>query len=169
MENYYNTLNVPNFATRDEIINAYEEKIDKYNNLAFLLPNQISEIKKLKTALFILSNPELRYKYDNSLTPKNNDVIIPNVNINDINNNEPLAQNTDDNNDFNSVFNIDNSWMKQTNITNTNIMKNRIDTNIISDRIFSLSHLNNRPGYSNDVDLEIRKPLQGRIDKTEEL
>jgi DnaJ-class molecular chaperone len=141
MDNYYQLLNINNNASFENINLAYENAISKYNNLTFLLPQQISEIKKLKTALYILTNPELKNKYDNKLS-----------------NIKPY--NIDNEDDFDSVFKIDNSWMKdKQNITT------KIEGNVISDRIFSLSHMNSRPGYSNDIDLEIRKPQQGRPEK----
>jgi DnaJ-class molecular chaperone len=141
IENYYQLLNINNNASFENINLAYENAISKYNNLTFLLPQQISEIKKLKTALYILTNPELKNKYDNKLS-----------------NIKPY--NIDNEDDFDSVFKIDNSWMKdKQNITT------KIEGNVISDRIFSLSHMNSRPGYSNDIDLEIRKPQQGRPEK----
>jgi DnaJ-class molecular chaperone len=141
IDDYYQLLNINNNASFETINVAYENAISKYNNLTFLLPQQISEIKKLKTALYILTNPELKNKYDNKLS-----------NI--------KPHNIDNEDDFDSVFKVDNSWMKdKQNITT------KIEGNVISDRIFSLSHMNTRPGYSNDIDLEIRKPLQGRPEK----
>ena len=141
MDDYYQLLNINNNASFETINLAYENAISKYNNLTFLLPQQISEIKKLKTALYILTNPELKNKYDNKLS-----------------NIKPY--NIDNEDDFDSVFKVDNSWMKdKQNITT------KIEGNVISDRIFSLSHMNTRPGYSNDIDLEIRKPQQGRPEK----
>jgi DnaJ-class molecular chaperone len=141
MDNYYELLNINNNASFENINIAYENAISKYNNLTFLLPQQISEIKKLKTALYILTNPELKNKYDNKLS-----------------NIKPY--NIDNEDDFDSVFKVDNEWMK-----NKHNITNKIEGNVISDRIFSLSHMNSRPGYSNDIDLEIRKPLQGRPEK----
>ena len=141
MDDYYQLLNINNNASFETINVAYENAISKYNNLTFLLPQQISEIKKLKTALYVLTNSELKNKYDNQM-----------FNI--------KPHNIDNEDDFDSVFKIDNSWMKdKQNITT------KIEGNVISDRIFSLSHMNTRPGYSNDIDLEIRKPQQGRPEK----
>ena len=141
MDDYYQLLNINKNASFENINLAYENAISKYNNLTFLLPQQISEIKKLKTALYVLTNSELKNKYDNQM-----------FNI--------KPHNIDNEDDFDSVFKIDNSWMKdKQNITT------KIEGNVISDRIFSLSHMNSRPGYSNDFDLEIRKPLQGRPEK----
>jgi DnaJ-class molecular chaperone len=141
MDDYYQLLNINNNASFETINLAYENAISKYNNLTFLLPQQISEIKKLKTALYILTNTELKNKYDNKLS-----------------NIKPY--NIENEDDFDSVFKVDNSWMKDKHNITT-----KIEGNVISDRIFSLSHMNSRPGYSNDIDLEIRKPLQGRPEK----
>lgn len=141
MDDYYQLLNINKNASFENINLAYENAISKYNNLTFLLPQQISEIKKLKTALYILTNPELKNKYDNQLS-----------NI--------KPHNIDNDDDLDSVFKVDNDWMK-----NKHNITDKIEGNVISNRIFSLSHMNSRPGYSNDFDLEIRKPLQGRPEK----
>lgn len=141
MDDYYQLLNINKNDSFENINLAYEKEISKYNNLTFLLPQQISEIKKLKTALYILTNPELKNKYDNQLS-----------NI--------KPHNIDNDDDLDSVFKVDNDWMK-----NKHNITDKIEGNVISNRIFSLSHMNSRPGYSNDFDLEIRKPLQGRPEK----
>ena len=141
MDDYYQLLNINKNSSFENINLAYENAINKYNNLTFLLPQQISEIKKLKTALYILTNPELKNKYDNQLS-----------NI--------KPHNIDNDDDLDSVFKVDNDWMK-----NKHNITDKIAGNVISNRIFSLSHMNSRPGYSNDFDLEIRKPLQGRPEK----
>ncbi len=39
---------------------------------------------------------------------------------------------------------------------------------MIGDRVFSLSEFNKRPGFSSDFETELRKPQQGRIDKSDE-
>ena len=41
-------------------------------------------------------------------------------------------------------------------------------SNTLGDRIFSLSDLNKRPGYSTDFEIELRKKQQGRVDKSDE-
>ena len=153
MDDYYQLLNINKNASFENINLAYENAISKYNNLTFLLPQQISEIKKLKTALYILTNPELKNKYDNQLSnikPHNIDNQLSNI----------KPHNIDNDDDLDSVFKVDNDWMK-----NKHNITDKIEGNVISNRIFSLSHMNSRPGYSNDFDLEIRKPLQGRPEK----
>ena len=44
--------------------------------------------------------------------------------------------------------------------------ENNKTSGTLGDRIFSLSSLNKMPGYSHDYEIELRKPLQGREDKT---
>lgn len=61
---YYQILEVKYDATEKEINDAYKNKIKKYFNLPFLNENQKVDIKELKKAKFILSNNELRKKYD---------------------------------------------------------------------------------------------------------
>ena len=61
---YYQILEVKYDATEKEINDAYKNKIKKYFNLPFLNENQKVDIKELKKAKFILSNIELRKKYD---------------------------------------------------------------------------------------------------------
>jgi DnaJ-class molecular chaperone len=61
---YYQILELKYDATEKEINDAYKNKIKKYFNLPFLNEHQKVDIKELKKAKFILSNNELRIKYD---------------------------------------------------------------------------------------------------------
>jgi len=61
---YYKILELNYNATEEEINDAYKNKIKKYFNLPFLNENQKVEIKELKKAKFLLSNNDLRKKYD---------------------------------------------------------------------------------------------------------
>jgi DnaJ-class molecular chaperone len=61
---YYKILELNYNATEKEVDDAYKNKIKKYFNLPFLNDNQKIEIKELKKAKFILSNNDLRKKYD---------------------------------------------------------------------------------------------------------
>ena len=61
---YYQILELKYNATEKEINESYNNKIKKYFNLPFLNENQKVEIKELKKAKFILSNTDLREKYD---------------------------------------------------------------------------------------------------------
>ena len=147
--NFYNLFEIHPTSTSIDILNAYKNKIKKFKNINNFDNNQILEIKTLKKGLYILLNKKLRLKY-NSL-----------IGI-EINKSDPLPMNHDDDTSFDSVFNIDNSWM---NTKKNNDKKHNNEPNIISDRIFSLSNLNRKPGYSTNDEIDLRKPLQGRVEK----
>jgi DnaJ-class molecular chaperone len=132
MENFYDLLKINSKVNRDEIFIAYRDSMKKYINLNCLDSEQINNIKSLKSALYVLSNDDLRIKYDNLLSKANN--IHPANNI------------LDDNLD--SLFNVDNSWMKNDKQDGSNnTRKNKGFNNSIGDRIFSLQELNKRPLY----------------------
>jgi len=81
-------------------------------------------------------------------------------------NNEPMAMNNEVDDSFDAVFNIDNSWMNTNKYINKDSDKKNInETNILGDRIFSLSNLNKKPGYSTKDEIDLRVPLQGRVEK----
>lgn len=169
MENYYELLEVLNSASTKEIIMAYENKITKFNNLNRLSRSQINEIKLLKSGLYILTNDQLRNKYNQMMGIKG--FTIKNTIDSTINNNfNPAPENLDvDEQSLDSLFNIDNSWMRNHNFTSDNgsrKIKNK-NEGIINSRVFSLSDINKRPGFSSDFEAELRKPQQGREDKTE--
>lgn len=145
--NYYELFGINQFSNHNDIINAYKNKMNKFRNLNRFETNQIIEIKIIKKGLYILLNKNLRAKY--------NKLIISNV--------EPVPMNEEDNSSFDTVFNIDNSWMNTQNLKHDNDKKN--DNNMIGDRIFSLSSLHKKPGYSTNDEIYLRKPEQGRIDK----
>ena len=119
--------------------------------------NQINNIKLLKTGLYILTNPELRIIYDNILNKQSN-TLDDLFNID--NNKQSVA--------FDELFNVDNSWMNnQTNQSNQEYSrKNKFESNVFGDRIFSLSEFNKKPNYSSEFESQLRKPQQGRVDKT---
>ena len=150
--NYYELFGITPTSKSNEIIIAYKNKINKFKNIPNFNDQQISEIKFLKKGLYILMNKELRGKYNNKIGINKGPV--------------PMNDIMDDS--FDAVFNIDNSWMNK-HTQNDKDKKNDNETNIISDRIFSLSNLNKKPGYSTNDEIYLRKPLQGRIDKTTDL
>lgn len=91
MKDYYIILNVTKNSSMNEIKQAYDEHISRFNGLPFLTDKMINEIKEYKTAYYILGNPERRNLYDNRFKPKktlyqtsetNND-FIENTKIND--------------------------------------------------------------------------------------
>jgi len=152
--NYYNLFGVEPTSKSKEILSAYKDKINKFKYIYNFDHNQIIEIKLLKKGLYILTNKKLRSKYNK----------IININI------EPLPMNDIIDDSFDSVFNIDNSWMDKHKINkDKDDDKKNNEINIIGDRIFSLSNLNKKPGYSTNDEIYLRKPLQGRIDKTTDL
>jgi len=175
--NLYELLEVRNLASSREILGAYENKITKFNNISILSDNQISEIKMLKVALHVLITPELKNKYNKYLELKNKKQNKLNKNNkNNQNNqndkdtyNEPIAVNQEMESSLDTLFNVDNTWMSNdSRVNDTSSRKNKFDNNSIGDRVFSMSHFNNRPGYSSDFECELRKPLQGREDKTQQ-
>ena len=95
--NYYELFGVNLTSKPNEIIIAYKNKINKFKNISNFDNQQISEIKFLKKGLHILINKELREKYNNKIGINKGPV--------------PMNDIIDDS--FDSVFNIDNSWMNK--------------------------------------------------------
>lgn len=158
--NFYKLLDLKSSASRKEIILGYQNKIIKFNNIPSLSNDQISDIKMLKIALYVLLNSRLRQKYDNFINSEKNSKTK-------FYQNEPSAMNQNDDETLDSLFNVDNTWMNHEQKTNDNsLRRNKFENNSIGDRVFSMSHLNKRPGYSSDFEIELRKPLQGREDKS---
>lgn len=157
MSNFYELFDVLPNASSKEIIMAYENKITKFNKLKALTSVQTHEIKMLKVALYVLITPELKNKYNKSFNKIKSKT------------EEPQAINSGEFNNLDSLFNVDNSWMKDINSdSSTSVKKNKLDLNI-GDRVFSLCDLNKRPGFSSDFEAELRKPQQGREDKSNQL
>lgn len=170
--NFYKHLGIEYSTTNNDIINAYEYKMSAYYNKDELSEDEIQDIKMLKIALYILTNQQLRFKYNKLLNLKSDseinkqDTVLSSNELNDsafeIINNE-LSNDTLD-----SLFNIDNSWMNNinNNINKKDVQnrKNKEEFNIISDRVFSLSEYN-RPSLSSDFEEKLRQPHQGRVEK----
>lgn len=150
MENFYDLLKITQNANKDEIINAYKSSIKHYIDMSYLDNDKINEIKTLKSALYVLTNDNLKNKYDTLLIKANMENTSSTDNElsqhNDTNYFSNITMNQHDNN-ISTLFNVDNSWMNTHNITNNNTKKNKIETNIISDRIFSLQEINKKPLY----------------------
>lgn len=170
MENFYILLEISYDAMKEEIISSYKNKIDKFNNFKKILPEHVKEIKLLKTALYILTNETLKNKYDILLSYKLNNTEKsnrPSDIVNDIpaeKISDPVAINHENDSTFDSVFNIDNSWMSKHNSSDTNGKKIKVDSNLLGDRVFSLPQFGKTQNHP--VDMDLRKPLQGREDKT---
>ncbi len=157
--NYYDLFEIHPHASSKQILLAYENKITKFNNLHSLTREQINEIKLLKVGLFVLINSELRNTYDKIIGIKKEHKKEF----------EPVAGNANIPDSLDSLFNVDNSWMKTTEKkSDSSGRKGRNESNMLGDRIFSLSEFNKRPGFSSDFETELRKPQQGRIDKSNE-
>ena len=153
--NFYDIFEITNVASNKEIIKSYQNKINKFNNIDILSTNQLNEIKILKMGLYILTTPILKNNYDVNLRTlkTNNNVVAGN-------------QNEDCNLD--SLFNIDNEWMKTHSTQSekqSESRKNKKEINMLGDRIFSLADNNKRPGYSADFEIELRNQQQGRVEK----
>lgn len=158
MENYYFLLGVDINAEPQQVFQAYQSKIFKFNFIDDLTNEDINEIKLLKKGLYILTNQELRIKYNN----------IANFSNNNLNNqyNIPQAQNQDNEETLDTLFNVDNTWMNNLPTFDKNEnSKKKSEASFINDRIFSLSNLQSRPGYSADNEIELRKFKQGRTVK----
>ena len=156
--NFYDILEITNTASNKKIIKSYQKKINKFNNINVLSKSQIQEIKILKMSLYILTNPILKNKYD--------------VQFNKIYNHDVVAGNQNEDCNLDSLFNIDNEWMKTTEHTietKSDLRKNKMEINMLGDRIFSLAQNNKRPGYSADFEIELRNQQQGRVEKTDKL
>lgn len=146
MINYYDFLNVSPLDDTSKIIKAYKNKMSKYYNKD-LSEDEINKIKLLKKAYYVLTNINLRNKYNFLLYKHNNpkehkprqvDTVIP-------------ENEQDDNNDFNSVFNVDNKWMESNEFLNNKPDDNKIDNSLINGRIFDLSKIYNREIKYEDI------------------
>ena len=67
MENFYDLLKITPNANKNDIINAYKSSIKHYIDIGHLNNDQINEIRTLKSALYVLSNDDLRNKYNDIL------------------------------------------------------------------------------------------------------
>lgn len=166
--NLYEYLEIIPTSSSKDILMAYENKITKYNNINRLSEEQIKDIKILKTALYVLMNPRLRKQYDQTLINNN---IRKRDNQKRSFSAEPLPENqvTRDS-DLDSLFSVDNRWMNNIEKPEDGkLKKSKVETNYIGDRIFSMTQFNHRPSYPSDFETELRKPQQGREDKTSSL
>jgi hypothetical protein len=165
--NFYELFDIINTASTKQIIKAYQNKIMNYNNT--LSPDQINEIKIYKIGLYILMNIELRIIYDNILNNQMKQNIVSTINPEDTDINNLHASLNDqikEENSLDLLFNIDNTW-KDNNDTNVDLgnKKIQIKTNIITNRIFSMAEFNKKPNFPSDFESELRRPLQGRVEK----
>jgi len=171
--NFYDLFEIENTSEINDIISAYKNKISEFNNMEELSDEDISRIKLLKIGLYILITPKLRKIYDNKIKyVDNTDSKIRNNNnepYSTKSNNEPSALNEVENNNLDSLFNVDNSWMTKTEPTNNSINKKKslIEGNEIGDRIFSMKNITKATDTFSEFANNLRKPLQGREEKKE--
>lgn len=177
--NFYDLFEVHKSASPKEILMSYENKITKFYNFQRLNPDQVHEIKLLKTGLHILITPELRKKYNNSLFNKSNGVTEKKptrqkTTINSNNeplskksDNEPVAENQLDDSSLDSLFKVDNEWMKSHDLNmEKGSKKNIMEKNYITERVFALPNLNKKPEFPSELEAELRRQKQGREDKS---
>ena len=75
MYNFYEFFNISNNSSLKEIVNAYKIKIILYNNIEKLSDRQKYEIKMLKIGLYILTNKNLKKKYNKIIEMKDKKTI----------------------------------------------------------------------------------------------
>jgi hypothetical protein len=188
MDNFYNMLDVPFSASEKQIILGYKNKISIFRKIPNLTIDHIRQIKILKTALFILTTQPLRHKYNilinqsikynpqqqppppqqQSPPPPPQHQHPERQNKEDGDDFNPMPSYGDDGlNDMDSVFNVDNSWMKNVNVTKDVSKKNKFESNSISDRVFSLPQFAKKQDYPSELGDDLRIPQQGRVDKTQ--
>jgi DnaJ-class molecular chaperone len=156
-KNFYELFEINNNAANIDIIIAYRKKIAHFNKLNNISEQDINKIKLLKIGLYILTNHELRNQYDKKFQNINTPPPIQSI---------PSALNdNNDDNDLDSLFSVDNSWMEQINKSDVSINKRKsnLDGNEIGNRIFSLTGHNKK--IESNFENELRKPLQGRENK----
>ena len=158
--NFYDLFEIDNTSVINDIVAAYKNKINQFNGMDELSDEDISKIKLFKIGLYILITPNLRTIYDNKIKYQENS------DNNEPSTFEPKALNEGENNNLDSLFNIDNSWMtKKDSSNNSNKKKNLVEGNEIGDRIFSMKNITKQNDNFSEFANNLRKPLQGREEK----
>jgi DnaJ-class molecular chaperone len=75
IENCYEMLEISTNFSNEELEQAYELKIGKYNNLPFLTDVMKHEVKQIKIAYYILSNDKLKNNYNKTILNNNNKIL----------------------------------------------------------------------------------------------
>jgi hypothetical protein len=176
--NYYELFEIINTSSTKQIIKAYQSKIINYNNKN-LSQIQMNEIKILKMGLYILITIDLKIIYDHLLndqikcTQENNKKIS--VSLAELEETQDVSSFKTEYikaNSLDALFNIDNTWKDKITINTSNddkkesgYKKTQNKTDIITNRIFSMAEFNKKPDFPSDFETELRKPLQGRVEK----
>jgi hypothetical protein len=181
--NFYDLFEIENTSLINNIVSAYKNKINPFNQMEELSDEDISKIKLYKIGLYILITPNLRTIYDNKIkytSSKDSEILEPSsfesldsksrMLLNNLGKaqvvNEPVALNESVHNNLDSLFNIDNSWMTKTETSNSvNKKKNLVEGNEIGNRIFSMKELNKQSDTFSEFANNLRSPLQGREEK----
>jgi hypothetical protein len=156
--NYYKLIGIDindeNINNIELIINLCNKKLLSYKYLPFLNSNQQLEFKELQKAKYIFMNKELKNKYDNIIFKKH---IKQNTHTNtntfeayqDSNLDNLFSLNT--NSSHSSHFS--NSTNNNTNLDNSNSKKKeKINNNLVGDRIFSMVGIINNPQPNTEID-----------------
>ena len=176
--NYYELFEIINTSSTNQIIKAYQSKIINYNN-ENLSQIQMNEIKILKMGLYILLTTDLRIIYDHLLNDQlkcnqenNEKISISPAELEDIQGGSSFKTEYAEENSLDALFNIDNTWKDKITINTSNndekdsgYKKTQNKTDIITNRIFSMAEFNKKPDFPSDFETELRKPLQGRVEK----
>ena len=178
--NYYELFEIINTSSSNQIIKAYQNKIMNYNN-ENLSQIEINEIKILKMGLYILITPDLRIIYDYLLNDQlkynqenNEKISISSAELGDAQGVSSFKTEYAEGNSLDALFNIDNTWKDKITINTSNdnekekesgYKKTQNKTDIITNRIFSMAEFNKKPDFPSDFETELRKPLQGRVEK----
>jgi len=176
--NYYELFEIINTSSTKQIIKAYQNKIMNYNN-ENLSQIEINEIKILKMGLYILITPDLRIIYDYLLNDQlkcnqenNEKISISPAKLEDAQGVSSFKTEYIEGNSLDALFNIDNTWKDKITINTSNdndkesgYKKTQNKTDIITNRIFSMAEFNKKPDFPSDFETELRKPLQGRVEK----
>jgi hypothetical protein len=176
--NYYELFEIINTSSTNQIIKAYQSKIINYNN-ENLSQIQMNEIKILKMGLYILLTTDLRIIYDHLLNDQlkcnqenNEKISISPAELEDTQGGSSFKTEYVEENSLDALFNIDNTWKDKITINTSNndekdsgYKKTQNKTDIITNRIFSMAEFNKKPNFPSDFETELRKPLQGRVEK----
>jgi DnaJ-class molecular chaperone len=159
MITYYDVLNVTPVDDKETIYNNYNNVISYYNN-PNLTPDQQSQVKFIKMALYVLTNDNLKNKYNYYIYKEQSRQSKKPVSENSLKdfkepqeNNVVSANNEEDNQSLDNVFNVNTSWMNN-NDSFSNNDDGKLDNKIISNRVFDLSNIYDRKINYDELKIE---------------
>ena len=158
--NYYKLIgidiNKEDINDIELIINLCNKKLSSYKYLPFLNSNQQLEYKELQKAKYIFMNEELKNKYDNIIFKK---YVKQNIHTHTKTNTFEAYQDSNLDNLFSlnvkdsQSSNSSNNTHNNTNSDNTNSKKKeKINNNLVGDRIFSMVGIINNPQPNTEID-----------------